>query len=136
MSADEYRTQLNLWAVLAAPMVLGNDVRIMTRDTLALLTNREVIAVDQDSLGRPGKRVAKNGETEVWARPLADGSMAVAFFNRGEQSAPVTVSWAQIGIDGPRNVRDLWWHRDIGRANGRYVVFLTGHTSLLVRISP
>jgi len=136
MTADEYRTQLNLWAILAAPMMLGNDVRIMTRDTLTLLTNQEVIAVDQDPLGSQGKRVAKNGDSEVWARPLADGSVAVAFFNRGNQSAPVAVSWAQLGIDGLRNVRDLWWHRNIGRANGRYVVFLTGHTSLLLRMSP
>ena len=102
MTADENRTQLNLWAVLAAPMMLGNDVRIMTRETLGLLINEEVIAVDQDPLGRQGKRVAQNGSSEVWARPLADGSMAVGFFNRGDQSAPVAVSWAQLGIEGPR----------------------------------
>ena len=87
MTPDEYRTQLNLWAVLAAPLMLGNDVRIMTRETLATLTNEEVIAIDQDPLGRQGKRVSQNGTTEVWARPLADGSTAVAFFNRGDQSA-------------------------------------------------
>jgi alpha-galactosidase len=135
MTPDEYRTQLNLWAVLAAPMMLGNEVRIMTRETLATLSNPEVIAIDQDPLGRQAKRVSQNGESEVWARPLVDGSMAVAFFNRGDQSAPVAVSWQQLGIDGPRRVRDLWWHENIGTANGRYVVFLTGHTSLLLRIS-
>src|SRR5467141_795163 len=60
------------------------------------------------SLGRQGKRVSQNGTTEVWARPLADGSTAVALFNRGDQSAAVAVSWQQLGIDGPRRVRDLW----------------------------
>ena len=135
MTADEYRTQLNLWAILAAPMMLGNDARIMTRETLGLLVNEEVIAIDQDPLGRQGKRVAQNGSTEVWARPLADGSMAVAFFNRGSASAPVAVSWQQLGLDGPRRVRDLWWHQDIGSGNLRYVVFLTPHTSLLLKMS-
>ena len=135
MTPDEYRTQLNLWAVLAAPMMLGNEVRIMTKDTVALLTNPEVIAVDQDASARQAKRVAQNGQTEVWARTLADGSMAVGFFNRGPQSAPVAVSWEQLGITGPWRARDLWWHENVGMANGRYVVFLTGHTSLLLRLS-
>src|SRR5207302_3326525 len=104
MTPDEYRTQLNLWAVLAAPFMLGNDVRIMTRETLATLTNEELIAVDQDPLGKQGKRVSQNGATEVWARPLADGSTAAAFFNRGDESAAVAVSWQQLGIDGPRQI--------------------------------
>ncbi len=135
MTPDEYRSQLNLWAVLAAPMMLGNEVRIMTKDTVATLTNQELLAIDQDSLGRQGKRVAQNGQTEAWARPLADGSVALALFNHGDQSAPVAVSWQQLGIDGPRRVRDVWWHENIGAANGRYVVFLTAHTSLLLRLS-
>jgi alpha-galactosidase len=136
MTPDEYRTHLNLWAVLAAPLMLGNDVRIMTRETLSTLTNEEIIAIDQDPLGKQAKRVSQNGTTEVWARPLADGSTAAAFFNRGDQSAAVAVSWQQLGIDGPRRVRDLWWHQNLGMANGRYVVFLTPHTSLLLKMSP
>jgi alpha-galactosidase len=135
MTPDEYRTQLNLWALIAAPMMLGNDVRIMTRDTLAMLSNREVAAIDQDPLARPGKRIAQYGQVEVWARPLADGAMAVGFFNRGNDSAPVGVSWEQLGIEGPRKVRDVWRHQDAGSANGRYVVFISGHTSLLIRLS-
>jgi len=125
-----------LWAVLAAPFMLGNDVRIMTRETVSTLANEEVIAIDQDPLGKQGKRVSQNGATEVWARPLADGSTAAAFFNRGDQSAAVAVSWQQLGIDGPRRVRDVWWHQNLGTANERYVVFLTPHTSLLLRMSP
>ncbi|MSP95069.1 MAG: glycoside hydrolase family 27 protein [Alphaproteobacteria bacterium] len=135
MTENEYRTHLNLWAVRGAPLMLGNDVRIMRPETVTLLTNREVIAIDQDAGGRQGKRVAQVGQTEVWAKPLADGSTAVAFFNRGDASAPVAVSWQQLGLAGPRQVRDLWWHENIGSADNRYVVFLTARTSLLLRFS-
>ncbi|HXJ00624.1 MAG TPA: glycoside hydrolase family 27 protein, partial [Micropepsaceae bacterium] len=135
MTPDEYRMQLNLWAVVAAPMMLGNDVRIMTRETLAMLSNREVIAIDQDPLGRQGKRIAQAGQSEAWARPLADGSTALCFINRGNDSAPIGVSWEQLGIEGPRRVRDLWRHEDTGTFNGRYVVFLSPHTSLLLRLA-
>jgi alpha-galactosidase len=135
MTPDEDRTQLNLWAVTAAPLMLGNDVRIMTKETLATLGNGEMIAIDQDPLGRAGKRVAQSGSTEVWARPLAGGATAVAFFNRGDQSAAAAVSWQQLGIDGPRRVRDVWRHEDAGMANERYTVFLTAHSSLLLRLS-
>ncbi len=135
MSADEYRTQLNLWALLAAPMMLGSDARTITRDAVALLTNREVIAVDQDAKGAPAKRVTQAGQTEAWARTLADGSVAVGFFNHGDASAPVAVSWEQLGLTGPRQVRDLWWHQDIGTANNTYVVFLAPHASLLLKFS-
>ena len=89
MSADASRMQMNLWAVLSAPLMLGNDVRIMTRETVALLSNREVIAVNQDKLGRQGKRIVQLGDTQVWAKPLADGSVAVAFFNTGTRTTAV-----------------------------------------------
>jgi alpha-galactosidase len=134
MAPDEYRMQLNLWAVIGGPFMLGDEVRIMRRETVDLLTNKEVLAVDEDS-GGPGRRVAKSGDTEVWAKPLTDGSIAVGFFNHGNVGAPVAVSWDQLGIRGERQVRDLWWHQPIGTANNRYVVFLTAHTSLLLRMS-
>jgi alpha-galactosidase len=97
MSADEYRMQLNLWAVLAAPLMLGNDVRMLPRDISALLANRDLIAVDQDPLGRQGKRVAQAGDTEVWAKPLADGSVAVAFFNKGVRAHRSRCQAARLG---------------------------------------
>jgi alpha-galactosidase len=133
MTADEYRTQLNLWTVFAAPMMIGSDTRRMARDVIAGLANQEVIAVDQDPVGAPGKRVTQAGQTEVWARTLADGSVAVGFFNHGDSSAPVAVSWDQLGLMGPRQVRDLWWHQNIGMANNNYVVFLAPHASMLLK---
>src|SRR5262249_21342768 len=102
MTTDEYRSQLNLWAMLGAPMMLGSDVRMLARDTVTVLTNQELIAVDQDAKGVPAKRVAQAGQTEVWSRTLADGSLAVGFFNRSDSSTPVAVSWEQLGLDGPR----------------------------------
>jgi len=135
MTADASRMQVNLWAVLAAPMMLGNDVRIMTRETVAILSNREVIAINQDKLGRQGKRVAQAGDTQVWAKPLADGSLAVAFFNTGTRTTSVAVTWEQLGIDGPRLARDLWWREDLGIANDNYRVILTGGTSMLLKFS-
>ncbi len=136
MTADESRMQINLWAVLAAPLMLGNDVRIMTRETVALLSNREVIAVNQDKMGRQGKRVARVGDTQVWARPLADGSLAVAFFNTGARTTSVAVTWEQLGIEGPRLARDLWWRENLGIASTSYTVVLAGGTSMLVTLAP
>ena len=135
LTIDQARMQLNLWAVIAAPMMLGNDVRIMMRETVALLSNRELIAINQDKAGRQGKRVAQVGDTQVWARPLDDGSIAVAFFNTGTRTTPVTVTWEQLGIQGPRLARDLWWHENLGTANNNYRVVLAGGTSMLVKLS-
>jgi alpha-galactosidase len=135
MTDDEYRMQLNVAAVIGGPMMLGNDVRIMRKETVALLTNKELIAVDQDPDGQEGKRVAKAGDTEVWAKPLAGGSIALALINRGASSAPAAVTWDQLGIEGPRQARDLWWHQPIGTVNERYVAFLSPHTSMLVKLT-
>jgi alpha-galactosidase len=136
LTTDEYRTQLNLWSVLAAPLVLGNDVRIMRRETVDLLTNKEVLAIHQDPAAKQGIRISQSGNTGIWAKPLTNGAVAVLFVNRGPASAPVAVTGEQLGIAGPRQIRDLWWHQNIGMADGRYSVFLTSHTSVLLILSP
>jgi alpha-galactosidase len=82
MTDAEYKTHLSLWAMLAAPLLAGNDLRQMPPETLAILTNREVIAVDQDKLGKQGSRAWKSGDQEIWTRLLSGGAMAVAIFNR------------------------------------------------------
>ncbi len=108
MTDTEYRTHMSLWSLLAAPLLAGNDLRNVSPATLAILTNKEVIAVDQDRLGKQATRASKDGDLEVWSRPLADGSHAVGLFNRGPQTAKVTARWADLGISGPTQVRDLW----------------------------
>ena len=80
----------------------------MTPATLAILTNSEVIAVDQDKLGQQGKQVWKSGDQEIWTRPLSGGAMAVAVFNRAKEEAKVSIKWAELGVTKKKVVRDLW----------------------------
>ena len=134
LSPDEQYTHISLWSLLASPLLIGCDLERVDDFTLGLLTNDEVIAVDQDPLGLAARRVAREGDTEVWSRPLADGSIAVGLFNRGELPAMVTARWPALGIGGPRTVRDLWRQKDIGRFAGRFEAFVPRHGVVLVRV--
>jgi alpha-galactosidase len=138
MTTQEYRAHFTMWAILAAPLMAGNDIRTMTPEIRDILTNREVIAVDQDPLGRQGRKVRDDGAVEVWARELADGSRAVALLNRDTTATTVTVSWPEIGYTASLDagVRDLWARRDAGRVRGRYAATVPGHAAVLVRITP
>ena len=137
MTADEYRTHFSLWAIMAAPLIAGNDIRSMSDTTRDILTNRDVIAVDQDSLGVQGWMVAQpQPDLQVWMKPLRDGSRAVALVNRTETPAEIGVEWSAIGLRaGPATVRDLWAHRDLGRSSGRYAATVPSHGVVLVRIA-
>src|SRR4030088_2582901 len=97
MSDTEYRSHFSLWAILAAPLIAGNDLRNMRPEIHDILTNREVIAVDQDPLGREGERVWKKGAAEVWAKQLQDGSRAVVLLNRGSAVLENTGRWEGLG---------------------------------------
>jgi len=134
MTATEYRTHLSLWCLLAAPLLAGNDLRGMPPETLAILTNREAIAIDQDTLGKQGYRVAQDGSSEVWAKPLAGGAWAVGLFNRGPETAKVTVHWKDIGLSGRRRVRDLWAHRDRGNQKDQFWYEVPSHGVVLLRV--
>lgn len=114
MNDTEYRTHMSLWSLLAAPLLAGNDLRSVAPDILDILTNKEVIAIDQDPLGKQAVQISKDGDAQVWARPLADGSMAVGLFNLGSTQIPVTASWTALKITGSWNARDLWAHADRG----------------------
>jgi alpha-galactosidase len=135
MSPVEYRTHFSLWAILAAPLIAGNDLRSMTPDTKEILTNKEVIAVNQDKLGKAGYRLAQNGETEVWARPLDKGDYAVALFNRGAADADVTVKWADLKLNGKPKARDLWTHADLGRSAEGFTAKAPSHGVVMIRVS-
>jgi alpha-galactosidase len=134
MSDAEYRTHMSLWSLLAAPLLAGNDVRDMKPEILAILTNREVIAVDQDKLGKQGVRVAKEGDIEVWAKPLADGGHAVGLFNRGADEAKVTAKWSDIGISGSHKVRDLWKLWDLGNVADQYSAIVPSHGVVMIKV--
>jgi alpha-galactosidase len=135
MTQVEYKTHMSLWALLAAPLLAGNDVRQMSEATKAVLLNREVIAVDQDKLGQQARRVSPEGKTEVWARPLAGGAWAVGLFNRGAQPAKVTLKLSEIGVTGKVKVRDLWAHADNGAAEGELAETVEGHGVVMLRLT-
>jgi alpha-galactosidase len=135
MSDMEYRTHMSLWCLLAAPLLAGNDLRDVKPAILEILTNKEAIAIDQDKLGKQGVRVAKNGDLEVWARPLADGGHAVGLFNRGEAAAKATAKWSDIGVTGTHKVRDLWAHADRGKVKDEYSAEVPSHGVVMIKIA-
>ncbi len=109
MTTDEYTTHMTLWAILAAPLLAGNDLTKMSPADKAILTNRDVIAIDQDPLGRQGDRVSAEGPFEVWSKPLKDGSVAVALFNRGEDTEKMALPPASaISLKSVKSIRDIW----------------------------
>ncbi|EGF91720.1 melibiase family protein [Asticcacaulis biprosthecium C19] len=131
MTHDEYRTHMSLWALLAAPLILGNDVRDMTPETVALLTNSEVIAVDQDPLGAQGLPVKKDGAAEIWVKPLSNGK-AVGLFNRGETPLTITGTWTELCISGA-SVRDLWTGTETSAGDG-FSYVIPPHGAVLVKV--
>ena len=135
MTETEYQTHMSLWSILAAPLLAGNDLRSMSPEILAILTNREVIAVDQDKDGKQGKRIWQSGEQEIWTRPLSGDAQAVALFNRAKDEAKVTLRWADIGINGNARLRDLWLHKDIDWPGPEYTVTIPSHGVVLLRVS-
>ena len=122
MSDVEYRAHFSLWAIMAAPLIAGNDLRSMTPATLEILTNPEIIAVDQDALGVQGQPVGPGTSLEIWARPLSgNATYAVALLNRTAAPADITVTWASLGLTaGSARVRDLWARQDLGSFAGQF----------------
>jgi len=137
MTPDEYRAHFSLWCILAAPLMAGNDLRTMSRETAFILTNPDVIAVDQDELGIQGRRIRKEGELEVWVKPLADGSQAVALFNRGQDKERISVAWPELEIETSTcYVRDLWRRQERGRFLSGYAADVPPHAVVLVKVKP
>lgn len=114
LTPDEMHMQMTAWCMLAAPLLIGTDLTKLDALTLSILTNHEVIAVNQDTLGRQAVIAKKDGEFHTWTKPLADGTTAVAIFNRSDLEATITVKLADIGLAGECHVRDLWRQRDVG----------------------
>ncbi len=134
MTNDEYRLHFSLWSMIAAPLIAGNDLRIDNPEIKAILLNKEVIAVDQDPLGKGGARVAQDGGIEVWAKPLASGDYAVAIFNRGAAEAKGTAAWKDFGWSGKHAVRDLWAHADRGEATDSFSATVPSHGVVMLRV--
>jgi alpha-galactosidase len=138
LTMAENRAHFGLWCLWSAPLMAGNDLKAMTPEIRAILTNAEAIAIDQDPLGVQGRRVRDEGAKEVWMKPLADGSRAVILLNRGSEESPMTVEWQDIGLFPGTNavVRDLWKKTDVATTAGKFDVKVASHDAAFLRITP
>jgi alpha-galactosidase len=134
MTDEEYRTHMALWAMLRAPLLAGNDVRNMTPATKAILLNRDIIAIDQDPLGKPAELAKTEGNVEVWTRPLDHHATALAFFNKSETPAIVKVSWHDLKLKTPARARDLWAGKNVPVSGSGYTAHVPGHGSVVLRL--
>lgn len=150
LTPDEQFTHISLWSLLAAPLLIGCDMERVDAFTLSLLTNDEVLDIDQDVLGKQAVRVAgpaftippagaapadnPGGNGIVYARPLADGSLAVGLFNVGPNEEKVTITWKDLGVDGQRIVRDVWRQKDLGAFAGEFSATVAAHGVVLVKV--
>jgi alpha-galactosidase len=138
MTLAEYHAHFSLWAILAAPLISGNDLRDMKTEIQEILTNKEVIAIDQDRLGRQGRRVRKDGDLEVWARPLVDGNRAAVLLNRGAVEKSITVHWLDLDYPGhvTADVRDVWQHKDLGKFKDGFSAQVPPHSVVMITVKP
>ncbi|MBB6498788.1 glycoside hydrolase family 27 protein [Pedobacter cryoconitis] len=139
LTPNEERLHMSMWAMFSAPLIAGNDIRNMSAETMKILTNKEVLDVDQDKLGVSATRWMKYRDFEVWFKPLSDGNYAYCIINRSNQ--PVTINQdlkatiKQYKIDGSYRVRDLWKHKDIGSTKDNMVTTIAGHDVLMLKLT-
>jgi alpha-galactosidase len=136
MTPTEYRSHFSLWAMMASPLMAGNDVAHMDATTRSILLNSDVIAIDQDSLGVQGHRVWKDGDREVWVKPLAGGGRAVLLLNRGDKPVSIAATAEQLGYPASvrANVRDLWAHKRLKRWSGTLEATVEPHGVAMFRV--
>jgi len=134
MSRDEYVTHMSMWCMLSAPLLAGNDLAKMSAETLAILTNPEAIAIDQDPKGVQAHWAWQVGPYEIWAKSLADGSTAALLINRGEDTERLTANFRDIGVSGTKNVRDLWAHKDLGQFTDSFSADVRPHGVVMVKL--
>jgi len=135
LTPNEQYTHISLWCLLSSPLLIGCDLTKLDDFTINLLTNDEVLEVNQDELGKQAGRLAKDGEGEVWAKPMADGSWAVGLFNLGSSPLPVTADLSLLGITGQATVRDLWRQKDLPPATGKVTQTIPRHGCALLRVA-
>ena len=134
LKPNEQLLHISMWCMLSSPLLIGCDMSDMDKFTIDLLSNDELLDINQDPLGRPAGRVAMTGDLEVWSRPLFDGTTAVALVNSGSEEAPIKADWNDIGVTGKQPVRDLWMHKNAGVFDGSYSVVVPAHGVVVVKI--
>ncbi len=132
---EEQKAQFSFWALLSAPLFLGNDVRNMPQDIKKIITNKEVIAINQDKDGKQGTRIMNTGEYEVWKKNLSDGSKVLILFNKTDAASNIKIAWKDVGEKGKLKVRDLWKQEDIGSFKKQYAAIVQPHGVVMIRIS-
>lgn len=135
MSYDEDKTHFSMWCLLNSPLLAGNDLRRMSPQTLEILTNKEVIALNQDPALVQGRRIAREGEVEVWMKPLAGKAKAIALLNRGDKEQAYTLSAASLGLDRRSRLRDLWRHKDLGKTRKRRSFKIPKHGVVVLKVT-
>ena len=137
MTTLEYRTHFSMWCMVAAPLIAGNNLSTMKDEITQILTNQEVIAINQDPLGKQGRRVRDDGELEVWVKELSGNRVAVALLNRSDQTADIAFSWEEAGISGEYRLRNLWTHQDLGEFQEAYQGNgIISHDALVLLLEP
>jgi alpha-galactosidase len=136
LSSDEQYAHMSLWCLISGPLLLGCDLGQLDPFTLGLLTNDEVLAINQDALCRRATRIARSGNASVLAKPMEDGSWAVGLFNLGRKPIVVGVEWSQLGLTRPGTVRDLWRQQDLGAFPDRFTTLVNPHGVVLIRVTP
>jgi alpha-galactosidase len=135
LKPDEQYLHMTAWSMAAAPLLLGCDLDKLDAFTLNLVSNDEVLAVDQDALGKQATLASNDNNTLlVYARPLEDGSKAVAFYNLGQEPAKVTAKWADLKLSGEHAVRDLWRQKDLGKFAGEFSMTVAAHGAEMVKV--
>lgn len=135
MKTEEYRQHMTLWAMLASPLLAGNDLTKMTADDKAILMNRDVIAIDQDALGKQATRLYQTGDMGVWSRPLTGGRVAVALVTSSWGERQIQFDFAKVGFPNGANVRDVWAAQDLGRKTGTFTGRVAQHGVMLLILS-
>jgi alpha-galactosidase len=135
LTADEQYTQVSMWCLLSAPLLLGCDLQKLDAFTYSLISNDEVLDVDQDSLGKQAVCISNKADISIYAKPLDDGRWAVGMFNRGPSSADAVLNWSDLNLAGKKNVRDLWRQTNLGGFDGRFSSSVPSHGVVLIAIS-
>ena len=135
LSLDEQQSHFSLWAIMASPLLIGSDVSMLTPESLRILGNTEITAINQDSKGVQG--VPVNKDSSCWTKPLADGSTAALLLNTGDSTTAVTCTFAQLNVkSSSAKVRDLWAKKDLGTIFNNITATLKSHVAMVVKVTP
>ena len=137
MTYDDDKSHFSMWCMMLSPLLAGNDLRTMSKETIEILTNREMIAIHQDEACIQAERKLKEGSVEVWVKPLgkaAKKEYAVAVLNRGDNPATYTLSFADLGVKGFSKARDVWQHKNVSVASGKITLDIPTHGIVVLRV--